>query len=161
MSLICFCFLHRYALVACEKDGARAITTSSNDVARRKPFLRDPEDCGHPSEDLPTHPCSIHRQPDFCSSKKSFSPGAASPSPRHACLLAELCNSPRRWRWERAFPWLVVATCCSPPPYDGLSPLSSALAALAEGKGCQWKRRPGKQVTTTGSSGSLRDSAEV
>lgn len=44
------------------------------------------------------------------------------------------------------------------PLCDGLS---LPLEALAEGKGCQWKRGPGKQVTTTGSSGSLRDSAEV
>lgn len=73
----------------------------------------------------------------------------------HPWVLAVLCDSPGRWRWQRASPWLRVATCCCPP---GLSP---ARVALAEGTRCRWQPGLGSRSWPTGSAGSFHDSAEV
>lgn len=62
--------------------------TSSNDVARCKPFLGGLEDCGHPSEDLPTHPCSIHSSLTSALTKNLFFPLALPHRPPAPCLSA-------------------------------------------------------------------------
>lgn len=134
------------------KMAARASTTLSNDVARCKPLLRG-------LRTMAVHPRSEQLLPAaltaaFCSSQKSFS-RVLSPSPPGAGGAVQL---PGVLPVGKSLPLALWLLC---PPWDGLSPLSPASVARAEGAGCPWMRGPGKQVTPTGSSGSLRDSAEA
>lgn len=84
----------------------------------------------------------------FCSSPKSFS-RVLSPSPPGA---GGAVQHPGVLRMGKSLP---LALWLPWPTWDVLSLLSPALAARAEGAGCPWTHGPGKQVTATGSSGSI------